>query len=53
VDGGKVGVLEEGDEVGLSSLLEGHDRRRLEAEVRLEILSDLTNETLEAVVGER
>jgi hypothetical protein len=34
-------------EVRLGSLLEGHDGRRLEAEVGLEVLGDLTNETLE------
>jgi histone H3 len=47
VNGGQVGVLEEGDEVGLGSLLEGHDGRRLESEVGLEVLGDLTDETLE------
>ena len=36
VDGREVGVLEERDEVGLGSLLEGHDGGRLEAEVGLE-----------------
>ena len=35
VDGSEVSVLEEGDEVGLSSLLKGHDRRGLEPEVGL------------------
>jgi hypothetical protein len=35
VDGGQVGVLEQRDEVGLGSLLEGHDGRRLETEVGL------------------
>jgi hypothetical protein len=35
VDGGKVGVLEEGDEVGLGGLLEGHDGGGLEAKVGL------------------
>ena len=35
VDGGKVGVLEERDEVCLGGFLEGHDSRGLEAEVRL------------------
>jgi hypothetical protein len=35
VDGSQVGVLEERDEIRLSGLLEGHDSRRLEAEVRL------------------
>ena len=75
VDCCKVGVLEEGDEVGLSSLLEGHDRRALEPKVRLcndksrasislvsppeqkgttnlEILSNLTNETLEGELAD-
>ena len=32
---GKVGVLKERDEVGLSGFLERHDGRRLEAEIRL------------------
>ena len=35
VDGSEVSVLEEGDEVGLSSLLKSHDRRGLEPEVGL------------------
>ena len=63
MDGSEVSVLEEGDEVGLSSLLKSHDRGGLEAEIRLqlcqlkpqqgregtnfEILRDFTNETLE------
>ena len=47
MDGAKVGVLEEGDEVGLDGLLESADGRALEAEIGLEVLSDLTNKTLE------
>jgi hypothetical protein len=43
VDGAQVGVLEEGDEVRLNGFLEGADGRRLEAEVRLEVLGNLTN----------
>ena len=35
MDGSEVGVLEEGDKVRLRGLLEGHDSRRLEAEVGL------------------
>ena len=35
VDCSQVGVLEEGDEVSLSGLLEGHDGRGLEAEIGL------------------
>jgi len=42
----KVSVLKEGDEVGLDGFLEGTDGRRLEAEIGLEVLSNLTNETL-------
>ena len=47
MDGAEVGVLEEGDEVGLNGLLESADGRVLEAEIRLEVLSDLTDKTLE------
>jgi histone H3 len=47
VDGAQVGILEEGDEVSLDGLLKSTDGRRLEAEVRLEVLGDLTNKTLE------
>jgi histone H3 len=43
----QVRVLEQADKVSLSSLLEGKNSRSLEAEIALEILSDLTNETLE------
>jgi hypothetical protein len=43
VDGAQVGVLEEGDEVGLDRLLEGADGGRLEAEVALEVLGDFTD----------
>jgi hypothetical protein len=51
VDGGQVGVFEERDEVGFGSFLEGEHGRRLESKVGLEVLSDFTNETLEAVVA--
>jgi hypothetical protein len=47
VDGAEVGVLEEGDEVGLNGLLESTDGGGLEAEVRLEVLGDLTDKALE------
>ena len=47
VDGAEVGVLEEGDEVSLNGLLERTDGGALEAEVGLEVLGDLTDETLE------
>jgi len=47
VDGTKVGVFEETDEVGLSGFLEGEDGGGLETEVALELSSDLTDESLE------
>ena len=39
VDGAQVGVLEETDDVGLSSLLKGEDGGGLEAEIALEVLA--------------
>jgi histone H3 len=47
VDGAQVGILEEGDEVSLDGLLESTDGGRLETQVGLELLGDLTDETLE------
>jgi hypothetical protein len=52
VDSAQVGVLEEGDEVGLDGLLKSTDGRRLEAEIRLEVLSNLTNKTLEGQLAD-
>lgn len=53
VDGAQVGVFEERDKVGLNGLLKGADGRRLEAEIRLEVLSDLTDETLERQLADQ
>ena len=47
MDGAQVGVLEQTDEVSLAGLLEGHDGRALESQVGLEVLGDLTDQTLE------
>ena len=47
VDGAEIGVFKERDEVSLDGLLESADGRRLEAEIRLEVLCDFTDETLE------
>jgi hypothetical protein len=47
VDGAQVGVLEETNQVGLRSLLEGSDGGSLESKISLEALGDLTDETLE------
>ena len=47
MDGAQIGVFEEGDEVCLNGLLKGPDSGRLEAEIGFEVLSNLTDETLE------
>lgn len=43
----QVGILEQSNKVGLGSFLEGQDSGGLETEIRLEVLGDLTNKTLE------
>lgn len=53
VDGAQVGVLEQGDEVSFNGLLESTDGGGLEAEVRLEVLGDLTNQTLEGQLADQ
>jgi histone H3 len=53
VDGAQVGVLKEGDEVGLNGLLKSTDGRGLEAEVGLEVLSNFTNKTLEGQLADQ
>ena len=53
VDGAKVGVLEEADQVGFRGLLERDDRRRLEAKVGLEVLRDLADEALEGELADQ
>ena len=53
VDGAEVGVLEERDKVGLNGLLKSTDGGGLEAEIRLEVLSNLTNETLERQLADQ
>jgi hypothetical protein len=52
VDGAKVGVLEERDEVSLNGLLKSTDGRRLEAKVGLEVLCDFTDQTLEGELAD-
>ena len=47
MDGAEIGVLKEGNEVGLDRLLKSADGGGLEAQVGFEVLSDLTDETLE------
>jgi hypothetical protein len=47
VDSTQVGILKQSNKVGLGSLLKSKDSGRLETEIGLEILSNLTNKTLE------
>jgi hypothetical protein len=52
VDGAQVGVLKERDEVGLNGLLQSTDGGRLEAQVGLEVLSNLTDQSLEGQLSD-
>ncbi len=52
MDGAEVGVLEETNQVGLRRLLEGQNGGGLEAEVHLELLRDLANQTLEGKLAD-
>ena len=47
MDRAQVGVLEQTDQVSLGRLLKSHDGGRLESQIRLEVLSDLADKTLE------
>lgn len=47
VDGAEVGIFKEGDKVCFDGLLKGTDGGRLESEIRLEVLCDFTNKSLE------
>jgi histone H3 len=53
VDGAQVGVLEQTNQVSLSSLLQSTDSRGLETQVRLEVLSNLTNQALEGQLADQ
>jgi hypothetical protein len=52
MDGAQVGVLEQRSEVGLRGLLQCHDGVGLEAEIRLEVLGDLTDQALEGKLAD-
>lgn len=52
MDGAQVGVLEQGDEVSLDGLLESTNGGGLEAEVGLEVLGNLTDQTLEGQLAD-
>jgi len=53
VDGAQVGVLEQSNQVGLGSFLEGSDGGALESQVSLEVLGDLTNQPLEGQLADQ
>ncbi|CAL9770096.1 unnamed protein product, partial [Musa acuminata subsp. burmannicoides] len=47
VDGAEIGILEETHEICFGGLLQRRHRRALETQVGLEVLGDLTDQTLE------
>ena len=53
VDGAQVGVLKQADQVSLAGLLQRHDSAALEAQVGLEVLSNLANQTLEGELADQ
>jgi hypothetical protein len=53
VDGAKVGIFEERDEVSLDGFLKSTNSGRLESEITLEILSNFTNQTLERKLSDQ
>ena len=52
VDGAQVGVLKETNQVGLRSLLQGHDSAGLETQVGLEVLGNLPDQALEGQLAD-
>ena len=53
VDGAEVSVLKQTNQISLAGLLECHDGRALESQIGLEILSDLTDQTLEGKLADQ
>ena len=53
VDGAQVGVLKQTDQISLGRLLESHDGGALEAQVGLEVLSDLPHQALEGQLADQ
>ena len=47
MDSAKVGVLKQANQVSLRCFLQSHNSRGLESEISLEVLGDLTDESLE------
>ena len=53
MDCAQVGVFEQTHQVGLTSLLQSHHGRALEPKVRLKVLSNLTNKSLERKLADQ
>ena len=53
MDGAKVGVLKERDEVSLNGLLKSTNGGGLEAKVGLEVLGNFTDQTLEGELADQ
>ena len=53
VDGAEVGVLEQGDQVSLSSFLEGQDSGGLESEFLLPLVGDFPDHSLEGELSDQ
>ena len=53
VDGAQVGVFKQTNKVSLASFLKGHHSGALEAQIRLEILSDFSHKTLEGQLADQ
>ena len=53
VNGTQVGILKQSYQVGLGSFLQGQDSGTLESQITLEILSNLTNQTLEGQLADQ
>ena len=52
MDGTQVGILKETDQVGLGRFLKGQDGRSLETQIGLEVLGDLTDQSLEGKLSD-
>jgi hypothetical protein len=52
VDGAQVGILKEPHQISLGCLLQGQHRGSLESQVALEVLGDLTDQTLEGQLAD-
>lgn len=52
VDSAQIGVLKQADEIGFGGLLQGEDGGALKAQVGLEVLGDLADETLEGELAD-